>query len=115
MGNDFLEQISVAELPKCHFSDVEKESEKLFNEDVIDETDFNNWSIDDFITALPETVEYKYSDTLAGLSMVYFIECDHPHWIASYKTTWGDSAYEEEGETLYEALKELYKKVNGDE
>ena len=115
MDNDFLDQISVAELPKCHFSEIEKESEKLFNEDVIDESTFDDWTIDDFITALPETVEYRSSDTLAGLDMFYFLECEDPHWVVAYKTIWGDSAYEENAETLHEALKKLYLKLNNNE
>lgn len=115
MDNDFLNTIAeVQKFPECKFSEVEKDSEKLFNEDVIDESTFDNWSIDDFVGALPETIEYKY-DSLAGLDMFYFIECDDPHWVACYKTTWGDSVYEEDGETLYEALKKLYIKISNNE
>ena len=112
MEDDFLNTISeVQKFPECKFSEVEKDSEELFNEDVIDETTFDDWTIDDFITTLPETVEYRNSDTLAGLDMFYFLECDNPHWVVAYKTIWGDSAYEENGETLHEALKKLYLKL----
>lgn len=116
MKEDFLDSIlNMERIPECHFSDVERESEKLFNEDVIDESVFDDWTIDDFIGALPESIEYRSSDTLAGLDMFYFLECEDPHWIVSYKTIWGDSAYEENGETLYEALKKMYIKLNNDE
>lgn len=116
MKEDFLNSISEVEIfPECHFSDVKRESEKLFNEDVIDESTFDDWTIDDFIGALPESIEYRSSDTLAGLDMFYFLETDDPHWVVSYKTSWGDSEYEENGKTLYEALKKMYIKLNNDE
>lgn len=114
MDNDFLNSISNVELPPCTFSDVERESEKLFNEDVIDDNNLDNWTIDDFFVALPETIEYKY-DSLAGFKLFYSIEIDEPCWIACYKTTWGDSVYEEDGETPLEALKNLYIKLRDNE
>lgn len=114
MDYDLLEQASITEIPKYSFSNITKEPENLFNEDVIEENELDNWTIDDFIGALPETIIYKY-DSLAGFRLYYSIALDDPCWVSGYETLWGDLIYESDGETPYDALKNLYLKLKDNE
>lgn len=80
----------------------------LFESNIINEDNLDDWTIDDFFTALPKTIEGRW-DTICEFHLWYTKEDNN--WNAAYDTPWGDHIYETSNIDKYECLKELYFKI----
>lgn len=89
--------------------DPNDKTEELMNEDVQNEDDLDDWTIDDFFVAIPKTIDDGLYDTICEFHFWYSKERDC--WIAAYKTPWGDYKLETENIDKYECLKNLYFKL----
>lgn len=81
----------------------------LFESDVQDEDNLDDWSIDDFLIALPKSIEYGLHDLLFRLTITYGYddEC-----IIFYENRdLGKSIFEVRNINAYDAFKEIYMKL----
>jgi len=81
----------------------------LFESDVQDEDNLDDWSVDDFLVALPKTIEYGIRETLFYLTITYNLddEC-----IIFYENRdLGKSILEVRNINAYDAFKEIYMKL----
>lgn len=86
-----------------------KSTSTLCNEDVINEDLLDDWNIDDFLVALPKTIEYGLHDSLFNLTITYNLddEC-----IIYYENrNLGKSILEVQNINPYDAFKEIYLKL----
>lgn len=80
-----------------------------FTEDVINEDLLYDWNIDDFLVALPKTIEYGLHDSLFNLTITYNLddEC-----IIYYENkNLGKTILEVQNINPYDAFKEIYLKL----
>jgi len=105
---DFINSISTIE--NVNFSKPTTTlDEDLFKEDVIDENDIDNWTIDDLFGAIPKTLEC-FGEHICSFHLWYNKEMNM--WNCSYDTDWGDHCYANHHEDLFECLKLLYTEIN---
>jgi len=81
----------------------------LFESDVQDEDNLDDWSIDDFFIALPKTIKYGIHETLFNLTITYntFNEC-----IIYYENRdLGKNIFNVTNINPYDAFKEIYLKL----
>ena len=81
----------------------------LFESDVQNEDNFDDWSIDDFLIALPKTIKYSINDILFNLTITYNTsdEC-----IIYYENrNIGKTIFEVKNINAYDAFKEIYMKL----
>ena len=81
----------------------------LFESNVMDEDILDDWSIDDFLVALPKSIEYGLHDSLFRLTITYGYddEC-----IIYYENRdLGKSILEVRNINVYDAFKEIYMKL----
>ena len=81
---------------------------ELFESNVIDEDNLDDWNIDDFLIALPKTIEYN--DKIFALLFYYRI--DLKQWSVGYYNSAIDQLiFGVYNIDKYEAFKELYNKL----
>lgn len=81
----------------------------LFESNVMDEDILDDWSIDDFLVALPKSIEYGLHDLLFRLTITYGYddEC-----IIFYENRdLGKTILEVRNINAYDAFKEMYNKL----
>lgn len=81
----------------------------LFESNVMDEDNLDDWTIDDFLIALPKSIEYGLYDSLFNLTITYRYndEC-----IIYYENKdFGKSILEVRNINIYDAFKEIYNKL----
>ena len=81
----------------------------LFESNVMDEDILDDWSIDDFLVALPKSIEYGLHDSLFRLTITYGYddEC-----IIFYENRdLGKTILEVRNINAYDAFKEIYNKL----
>ena len=81
----------------------------LFESNVMDEDILDDWSIDDFLVALPKSIEYGLHDSLFKLTITYGYddEC-----IIFYENRdLGKTILEVRNINAYDAFKEIYNKL----
>ena len=81
----------------------------LFESNVMDEDILDDWSIDDFLVALPKSIEYGLHDSLFRLTITYGYddEC-----IIFYENRdLGKTILEVSNINAYDAFKEIYNKL----
>lgn len=81
----------------------------LFESNVMDEDILDDWSIDDFLVALPKSIEYGLHDSLFRLTITYGYddEC-----IIFYENRdLGKTILEVRNINAYDAFKEMYNKL----
>lgn len=81
----------------------------LFESNVMDEDNLDDWTIDDFLVALPKTIKYGINETLFNLTITYNLndEC-----IIYYENRdLGKTILEVCNINVYDAFKEIYDKL----
>lgn len=81
----------------------------LFESDVQDEDNLDDWSIDDFLIALPKSIEYGLHESLFNLTITY--GCDDECIIYYENRDLGKSILEVRNINAYDAFKEIYMKL----
>jgi len=82
---------------------------ELFESDVQDEDTLDDWSIDDFLIALPKSIEYGLHESLFNLTITY--GCDDECIIYYENRDLGKSILEVRNINAYDAFKEIYMKL----
>ena len=80
-----------------------------FDEDVIDENKLDDWSIDDFLCAIPKTIMYGINNIIYNLSILY--TDDNKCIIRYYNSNINQSILEVTNINTYDAFKEFYSKL----
>ena len=81
----------------------------LFESDVQDEDNLDDWSIDDFLVALPKSIKYGINDILFNLTITYGY--DDECIICYENKDLGKSILEVRNINSYDAFKEIYMKL----
>lgn len=81
----------------------------LFESNVQDEDNLDDWSIDDFLIALPKSIEYGLHESLFNLTITY--GCDDECIIYYENRDLGKSILEVRNINVYDAFKEIYMKL----
>ena len=81
----------------------------LFESNVMDEDNLDDWTIDDFLIALPKTIEYGIHDTLFNLTITYNL--DNECIIYYENRNLGKTIFEVSNIIAYDAFKEIYTKL----
>ena len=81
----------------------------LFEFDVQNEDTLDDWSIDDFLIALPKSIEYGLHESLFNLTITY--GCDDECIIYYKNRDLGKSILEVRNINAYDAFKEIYMKL----
>ena len=81
----------------------------LFESNVMDEDNLDDWSIDDFLVALPKSIKYGLHDSLFNLTITY--GNDNECIIFYENKDFGKSILEVRNINAYDAFKEIYVKV----
>ena len=81
----------------------------LFESNVQDEDNLDDWSIDDFLIALPKSIEYGLHESLFNLTITY--GCDDECIIYYENRDLGKSILEVRNINAYDAFKEIYMKL----
>ena len=81
----------------------------LFESDVQDEDNLDDWSIDDLLIALPKSIEYGLHESLFNLTITY--GCDDECIIYYENRDLGKSILEVRNINAYDAFKEIYMKL----
>ena len=81
----------------------------LFESNVQDEDNLDDWSIDDFLIALPKSIEYGLHESLFNLTITY--GCDDECIIYYENRDLDKSILEVRNINAYDAFKEIYMKL----
>lgn len=80
-----------------------------FDEDIIDENKLDDWTIDDFLCAIPKSIIYGTNNIIYNLSILYTE--DNKCIIRYYNSKIDKSILEATNISTYEAFKEFYAKL----